>query len=45
MLRARLKRTVFVCVDFAQDGLDSCQKVLGQHPELTGMFQEFQYIK
>ena len=45
MLQARLKKTVFVCVDFAQDGLDSCQKVLGQHPELTGMFKEFKYIK
>ncbi len=45
LLKAKLKRTVFVCVDCAQDGLDSCKKVLDQHAELRDMFQEFQYIK
>lgn len=45
ILWERLKKTVFVCVDFAQDGLNSCQQVLSRHPELTGMFQSFRYIK
>jgi hypothetical protein len=45
MLRERLKKTVFVCVDFAEDGLNSCRKVLANHPNLTDMFKEFRYIE